>query len=381
MIIEIRKAGLINKGAELMLLSVLQKMKTVYPEATFLVDLDPRHIVKCFPKIRAMGLKYKPWFWYLGVQWGDFASLIPKKIRSKLGIVLDREVDIVLDSAGFAYSEQWRNRMTAELAYSSSRWRMTNKKIILLPQALGPYFSQEVKENVRTFVEKADLIFPREKISYKYLISVVGQQDKIKQYPDFTNLVKGVPYDGLDMENLNVCLIPNYRMIDKTSKNVSEAYLPFMIKCVRYLVARGAKPFILVHEGDNDIVLARNISDEVGGLPVIMESDPLKIKGILGKCDAIISSRYHGLVSGLSQGVPSFATGWSHKYSELLEDYGFREGILSVDENEEELYAKLDIIINIESNADLSSRLTEKSEKLKALSERMWENVFKEING
>src|SRR6185312_6764631 len=36
----------------------------------------------------------------------------------------------------------------------------------------------------------------------------------------------------------------------------------------------------------------------------------------------LLSSRFHGLVNGLSQRVPSMAIGWTHKYDGILEIYG-----------------------------------------------------------
>src|SRR5690554_631171 len=224
------------------------------------------------------------------------------------------------------------------------------------------------------------MIFPREEDSYQYLTDVVGEQDKIKLYRDFTNLVIGELPVGYDPSDKKVALVPNYRMVDKTSKEESEAYLPFMIRCAKYLVEQGAQPFVLVHEGANDQMLAEKISEAVGSIPIVKETDPLHIKGILGTCDATIGSRFHGLVSALSQGVPSLATGWSHKYIRLFEDYGFKDGLVTVLDTDEELHKKIDLLLNPVSCGALQKQLLEKSDELKKQSEAMWSLVFSEID-
>jgi polysaccharide pyruvyl transferase WcaK-like protein len=43
---------------------------------------------------------------------------------------------------------------------------------------------------------------------------------------------------------------------------------------------------------------------------------------IVGACDALVTSRFHAMVAGLSAGVPSLVIGWSHKYREVLADFG-----------------------------------------------------------
>jgi hypothetical protein len=68
--------------------------------------------------------------------------LVPAGIREQYGVVLDKEVNVVLDAAGFAYSDQWGPDLSEELARSSKRWKKQGSKVILLPQAFGPFRDQ-----------------------------------------------------------------------------------------------------------------------------------------------------------------------------------------------------------------------------------------------
>jgi len=379
MIIEIRKAGFVNKGAELMLHAVLQKVKEAYPDATYVMAPEPRGGSVHFQKMTSLGFYPKAWLWFLGIQWGDIAALIPKRLRNMYGIILDRDIDIVLDAAGFQYSDQWGTKQAAELAHSSKRWKKNGTKVILLPQALGPFDNLENQKTITKAIQNIDLIFPRERISYNHLTKLVGESKKIIQSPDFTNIVKGEIPENFDRQNNRFCIVPNCRMIDKTSKEISEAYLPFLIKCTRYLIQKGAKPFILIHEGADDLAIAEKISKAVGGVPIISEDNPVKIKGILSVCSGTLGSRFHGLVSALSQGVPSLATGWSHKYQMLFEDYGFPEGIVDMLAEDSVTQNQLDLIINPETNKTIQRTIQEKSEILKGQTEDMWRTVFSEL--
>lgn len=380
MLIEIRKAGFINKGAELMLYSVLQKMKEAFPEADFVMAPSANNGPAPYAKRAQFGFLQKASFWRFGMQLGDLAVLAPRKLREAYGVVLDKEIDIVLDAAGFSYSDQTGIKSVKGLANSSKRWSRRGTKAILLPQAMGPFKSPKIQKYIKIVAYNVDLMFPRDPISYKHLTDVVGDRPNIKMAPDFTNLLEGIMPDNFDPENNRFCIIPNYQMIKKTSKDQRDAYIPFMIKCAQYLLEKDQKPFILVHEGANDLMLAKQISEGVGGLPIIQESCPLKIKGILGACHGSISSRFHGLVSALSQGVPSLAIGWSHKYEMLFYDYGFDEGMLDLMDSDEVLHKKINLIIDPESRVEIQSTITAKSEELKKRSKEMWSQVLKVLN-
>lgn len=381
MIIEIRNAGFVNKGAELMLCGILQRLGAAYPDAIFTMAPTHKGASQPFRKLVDAGMYPKASLYYKGVQWGHFAGMAPRKLREMYGVVLDRDVDVVIDAAGFSYSDQWGERSSRELAKSTRRWRKQGTKVILMPQAFGPYTSKGIRGAIRRAVDNADLVMPREKTSYKLLTEVTGERPNIRQYPDFTNLIEGVVPDYFNPTQHGVCLVPNYRMIDKTDRSQSAAYLPFMVRCAQRLAERSAQPFILVHEGAKDRWLAEQISEASGGIPILTEDDPLKIKGILGRSRATIGSRYHGLVSALSQGIPSLATGWSHKYVELFRDYDFPEGVVAVDDAEDDVALKIDRLVDPNDNQSIGDRLLEHSKRLKALSESMWSEVFLVIDG
>jgi polysaccharide pyruvyl transferase WcaK-like protein len=376
MIIEIRKAGFINKGAQLMLYAILEQMRRAYPDATFTMATSTHSGSTPFRKVVDLGLYPKVWWYRRGIQWGRLANLTPKRFREMYGLILDRDVDVVLDASGFSYSDQWGYRSTCELAQSSTYWRKNQTKVILLPQAFGPYSSPRIRRAIRKAIDNVDLVMPREETSYRHLIDVTGERSNIRICPDFTNLIQGIVPDYFDGDQHRICIVPNYRMIDKTDAEKSGRYLPFLVSCVKKLRSFGEKPFILVHEGVKDDWLAEQIAGGIGGVPILRENDPLKIKGILGASYATIGSRFHGLVSALSQGTPSLATGWSHKYQELFADYGCHDDIISVEDSDEVVTEKIARLVDEKTNKETSQSLHERSTHLKSLVEAMWQDVF-----
>lgn len=376
MIIEIRRAGFVNKGAELMLLAILDRVRAAFPEAIYTMAPTHNGSSQPFRKVVDLGLYPKCWLYYKGVQWGHLANIAPRKLREMYGLILDRDVDIIIDAAGFCYSDQWGEESTLELAQSAARWRKQGSKSILMPQAFGPFTTRRIRKAIARAVDNIDLVMPREKTSYELLTEVTGERPNIRQCPDFTNLIEGAIPEYFSSDKYRVCLIPNFRMVDKTDQQLSREYLPFMIRCALRFRWMGLKPFILVHEGDDDRRLAESISNGAGGVPVIVEDNPLRIKGIIGASFATVSSRYHGIVSSLSQGVPCLGTGWSHKYKELFNDYGFPEGLVSVDESESVLSDKIDRLVNEQNNRQLVGSLHQAAASIKGRSEAMWKEVF-----
>lgn len=374
MLIEITGTAFVNKGAELMLRSVIEMVRSRLPDAQLVMTPEPTGGYE----VRArLGLLQKIWFRRFGIQWGHMGRMIHPSVRKTYGLVNDREIDVVMDASGFKYTSDWGDSKTVEMASSVRRWKRQGTKVIFLPQAVGPFNSPEIRNSFEYIAMNADLLFPRDEVSYEHVKGLVGERENIRQAPDFTNLYSGVVPDGFNTQNKRVCIIPNRRMTDKVSKGDSESYVPFLATCVKRLVQENGNPFILIHEGEKDRWVADQVVKEAGeNLEIIIETDPQKIKGIIGICHGVISSRFHGLVSALSQGVPALGTSWSHKYETLFEEYGFNEGLVSVHSDSKELFERIDLILDPEKSKKLRVDLSQVNDRRLKLSERMWTDVF-----
>src|SRR5690606_27349983 len=184
--------------------------------------------------------------------------------------------------------------------------------------------------------------YAREQTSYDHLVALFGAQRKIQLCPDFTNIYKpNVPLASLLPPNEYIGIVPNQKMITHTSNDVSGNYLDFMIELCKRLVNNGQRLILINHEGPGDFEIIKTIKSKLpDDIIALNELTAVEIKAVIGRLKALVSSRFHGAMSGLSQQIPTFCTGWSHKYQELLKEYNIEQNLLDVG-NIETAYDKI----------------------------------------
>ncbi|GGF51616.1 polysaccharide pyruvyl transferase family protein [Echinicola rosea] len=382
--IEVRGVGFVNKGAELMLQAIKQKVFKYDPEINLAIEIPYGRGVKesndLVKRVREEGILAKPAGRVHGINIPLLYNLLPMVIREKRGIILEKDIDVILDASGFAFGDQWgaafaQRRLTANI----ERWHNQGKKIILLPQAFGPFNDTSVREEMSKIFRFANLIFARDTTSYESLLKLHKEDNKITKYPDFTNLIECVPPKDFNSAENQVAIIPNFKMggVD----GGIEKYKELLKNCVVIIQSMNFSPFFLIHEGERDEAIANDINLMLEeGVPVIAGKNAMEIKGIIGATHATITSRFHGLVSALSQGVPCLATSWSHKYKRLLDDYEYSDGLLTdllIDFDE--LKSKLESVLIPTSNFHIKEKLLSKAIIQKQLSEDMWKKTFAEL--
>lgn len=372
LIIELRGVEFENKGAELMLHSIIQKIREWDKSVIFVMRSSPKVPIDKRKKYviytTAEYVKFRVNFTYL-------INLFPSKFLKKYGFIKRNHINVILDASGFAFGDKWGAEYAKRrLGNNVSKWHKT-KKIILLPQAFGSFNDTELVIVMRNILNNVDLLFARDDKSFTYL-NKIEKSNKIIKAPDFTNLVKfSIPDDFDKIEN-EVAIIPNYQMVNSTSLSLDE-YSDFLKQAVTFVKNRGKKPYFLIHEGQKDLDIANYVNNRLDfPINVIVYDSALHIKGIISTASFIICSRFHGVVSALTQGVPCIATSWSHKYEMLVEEYNVENSLIKDLKNYDSLEKLVSEYSNPIVNKELSTHLLIKAKLYKNESELMWRKVF-----
>lgn len=374
--IEIDGVGFANKGAEMMLRETVRRVRENLPEASLAIQAGSGP----YSAVADLKLYQIARYRRYRFDWGQLFGLLPSHYRRRLGLVMNHETDAVLDASGYRYADRLNPRNVAGLARRSSQRQRRGMKYILLPQAFGPFWARS-KRNLATIVENVDLIYARDEISYNHIVDIVGKSSNVRIAPDFTAPLPGFVRTRHQTLRNRFCLIPNKRMLDRTEAAVRDAYIPLMRTCTQHLCEHGTNPFLLIHD-TGDVDLARSIVTGLNhSVDIVKESDARAIKGIIGISAAVISSRYHGLVNALSQGVPALGTGWSHKYKMLFRDYGVEEGLISVPLKPDLFEQELSTLIDDGARRELAARLRAAGKQQRLAIEAMWADVLAVLTG
>lgn len=372
--IEIKNVSDVNQGAHLMLRTIMAWCATALPEADIAVDMRSlRRSTR-----QAYGLNLLTWSYFKSTGFtghitNGLAGFLPQAARSKMKLVRDKDIDIVLDAAGFMYSDQWGAAGAERMVLDMERRQARGVKYVLLPQAFGPFKSERSIRAMREIGRRADLIYARDRVSLANLHSIGVDGENVRLCPDMTFWLSP-PQPPRPLPG-NAVIIPNLRMIDKTSGETSRGYIPFLAQSVEWLCNTGFQPVFLIHES-NDVQLAEEVNRSLPQpIPIIIENDPVILKSLIGQADLALGSRFHGLVNALSQGVPTLAVGWSHKYEMLFEDMGVPEYVVQLkDSNKIQDY--IVALSNAERRSQVRHKLVTHSSLLKAKTEAMWGEVL-----
>ncbi len=362
--IEVRGVNTHNKGAHLMMLAVAQELTadnqlTMSPNGADFAARSAAGYQQTFVLNQAPGVTR-----VLG-------SAIPSGLRRAFGLVADNELTGVLDAAGFAYSDSFSPARAEREARLAVRWSRRGLPHVFLPQAFGPFTKPDQRRWSKSLLNSASLIFARDKVSLAF-VQELGISSEVRLAPDFTV--------GLDVSAVPsqytapyAAIVPNEKLVTQ-GKVSQDAYVSSLIGAANSFDRAGLKPLVVIHEfndrGIGELVCAAT------GAELFLHDDPMVLKRVLGDAEVAVASRFHAIVGALALGTPVAAYGWSHKYGELMEDFGFPEWVVSDSASLQDV-----VRILVHAGDDTRTSLAHRARLIKDQNAEMWKEVRAALRG
>lgn len=347
-----------NKGPEAMVLTVASAIRDRFPCTDIFVHIPSLY----FKQARLKGL--------IPLK-GDPPTSATARLLSKIRMARAYYRSMALvDLGGYQFGDPWGDRCAWKKLSSMGNCARFGNPIFFLPQTWGPFSSASLRDAVRCIVGLASLVYTRDKTSLSLVEALIGGKDaKVRFAHDVAWNFKGADLSvgqkllkqtGLPIKDnsLKVCVTPNLRVYERSEGiGLENKYIRSLRDIINHLCSKHSAQVVLMgHELrlnnsqiQDDRVLCNYLLASVDkSLPIVHIDKYLpaaEVKSVIGNCDLLISSRYHGLIAGLSQGIPSIAIGWAHKYDELFSEFNISSNLLSLSQSTEEILEGIDVII------------------------------------
>ncbi len=256
-----------------------------------------------------------------------------------------RLFDAVIDVSGFAYADQWGLAGYRRISPLVQHCRRTDKPVIFMPQAWGPFDSAGSQEALGAMLDGDNVhYYSRDSESSRWLQSVLGESNRATTpYPDIAFLFRGASAEtgttllrdlSFSLDRPVVGIAPNMRVYERAgSPGRNNPYVAALASLAQHCLDHWEVD-VLVQP--NELKMSEHSDDRLlCGLiaQAVARPDRCRVANeylsaestwaLLGRLDFLFASRFHSLVFALSQGVPAMALGWSHKYEELLSLFGW----------------------------------------------------------
>jgi colanic acid/amylovoran biosynthesis protein len=248
------------------------------------------------------------------------------KIYNKINYVLDM-------GAGDSFSD----------IYGINRFKIINdqhrlasffgKKLLLLPQTIGPFSNEKVLKQAKTSIEKSNVVMVRDKMSYEYVKNISTQQNLIELidvafFMPFTKKqfsnekinvglnISALLFHGGYTQNNQFGLALNY---PETMRQIIDYFINqenILLHLVPHVVSGS-------YSIENDYAVSRQIMDEYNSHRIVLAPfflDPIDAKNYISGLDFFTGARMHACIAAFSSGVPVFPLAYSRKFNGLFED-------------------------------------------------------------
>lgn len=351
---EVRDRYLGNRGAEHLLRTSASRLRSMgmQPCVTF-GQVDPFLVAE-------LGLHQ-----YVGNPRLDKLDPVLPGFRTKRLVDL-KGLSGVVDASGFALGDAWGVDTAKWVLRKYRQWEKAGLPIVALPQAYGSFSDPELAHICREAIERCAMVFPRDDVSASHLRSLNSKKEAKGPVPDIT-IGESLANRTIAREN-RLVIVPNWNL---AARGDSGAYFASLSESAKWGISQGMDVVGVLHEGRKDLALLQQLRAETG-IRIIGDLTGWETKECIAGSALVVSGRYHAVLAALTTGTPVLTHSWSHKYLEVLRQFGVEDWLAAPDESAS-VFGKLNSLVGFVEHADLADR----RRTMKLSVDRMWDSVEK----
>ena len=332
-----------NKGAASMLVAAIQEIRrnnpqasiavlTTYPEADQVISEEYGVRVLSLKPLELALLSFP-----LGL-FSSFSSLfkVPRRVWARTPALKSLlRSDVVVDLAGISFVS---GRGIPTLGYNvlmTGLPLLLGRPVVKASQAMGPFTTVGVRLAAKAILPRLHEVVARGHITKSHLTDLglthASEGSDIAFLMQTTKAEKQRVEEILPSgDQLFVGVVPS-QVVDNYSSRNNGSYLTDMVSIINSLQQRGHQVVLIPHSIQldepagkmNDLPLVQEICKLVDSPVIAITSDesPGVLRELIARCDLLVASRFHAMVSSLATATPTLVIGWSHKYLEVLAQF------------------------------------------------------------
>lgn len=247
--------------------------------------------------------------------------------------------DVVADVSGIAFMDR---RGVPTLIYNVLLvflpWAY-GIPIVKIAQALGPFRNRINRLAARASLSRVRWVGLRGAETARS-IEALGLTN-VEEAADVAFLLEA----GQDAENAAAVVLPEpgrvtlmapSAVVQKSCDDLGIDYVERMRVLADGLTDAGHTVVLIAHSAlrdataghTNDLPLCREIAGTSSATVLDVAFNARELRALIGRSRLLITSRFHGMISGLATRTPTFVIGWSHKYREVLVEFGLDSWVI-----------------------------------------------------
>ncbi|MGD1082629.1 MAG: polysaccharide pyruvyl transferase family protein, partial [Candidatus Sulfotelmatobacter sp.] len=284
---------------------------------------------------------------------------------------LDESDLVVAISGGDSFSDIYglERLLYVSLPQILALW--VGKRLILLPQTLGPFKSRFAQAIAEYIMRRAELVYSRDNAGVELVTKMLGSNvsaGKVRFCYDVGFALDPMPPQRVDVVGLELSLRPasvlvglnvsgllfmggyaRHKRFSSTLEYPKLAYdlIDFLVEQKKANVL--LVPHVFGQHNESDATVCARLYDALkdrypGRIGWVRGSyNQSEIKHVIGTCDFFIGSRMHACIAAASQNVPVVPMAYSGKFVGVMQTIGLEANVVDLRKmDEEEIFKVID---------------------------------------